>query len=85
MKKFLSLSYPFLRGGFPHEVFLLTLITWINKNSVVKGDLCLSFQGLNKYFLLEFTKSRLREGCWSSNTSLVHIFYLRLTLFSFMQ
>ena len=31
-------------------------------NIVVKGDLCLNFQGLNKYFLLNFTKSGLSGG-----------------------
>ena len=53
-------------------------------NIVVKGDLWLSFQILNKSFWINCTKSRLRGG-WSSNTSLVHSFDLRLISFSFIQ
>ena len=45
-----------------HEVFLLTSITWTNTNFVVKGDLCLSFQGLNKSFGIRCTNLGLRGG-----------------------
>ena len=31
-------------------------------NIIVKGDMWLSFQGLNKYFLISCTNSRLRGG-----------------------
>ena len=52
---------PSLRGGFSHEVFLLTSVTWINK--ICKGVTCaLVSKALINHFLLNCTNFGLRGG-----------------------
>ena len=55
--------FHFLGEVLSHEFFLLTLVIWTN-NFLVRGDLSLSYQGLN--FLCGYTKSGLKGGVRAS-------------------
>ena len=62
LNKFWSLSYPVFRGGFVPWGFPPYLYYMDQYKKFVKGDLCLSFQGLNKSCWISCTKLGLSGG-----------------------